>query len=1740
MAQDIGLSAKFDTRQFTRGLNTYVAGLKKAESETARTAAAINASALQIANAWKQASAAPSVALLALQRLSASIQQLGNTVLAAGQGLNQFTLAFVGLAAATNNLTGNLTRLGATYAKHNASLSQMRSKLSGVTNASLATAAALGTVLVLALRRIGFAIRGVIQEGIELVTFFERAQLALNFFAARSLRATNASLELGDALAQTRTESKGLLIWLQKVAILSPFTSKDVVQAFRVSQAYGLLADDAKVLVPLLLDMGAAIGLDPQTLENAARALGQIQARGKLTGEEIRQLGNAGIPIRDILVKQLGIAASEFDPLLEAGKITASVTIPAIVTALREFEGAGERVAFETIGGMLSAFAELKQVGTARFFEGIFEPLREGMLNLIEAANDLETIAWFRVLGEEVGNFIKSSVLRLVNGIKNLINTWKNLDPEIKQVIVTFATSVVVFTGVALALGAVALAARLIIRPFTLIILALAAVNTAWQMNIGNFQSGTKGILSSLGELGSGVATITSSIINAFGNMFVGIGELFSAFVDEVGNWGEAIIDVFAIGLSVLNPIYTALAVMREVFQYWLKPGSPSRVSGPVDRWGEETIDVFGDGLRLGIEKLHIPLLGISNVMEESTKGAARDANLASVGEDAANEVTDGWLKALDLDAEIAKASMQGYFYDIQKDTESRVEPIMEETGGDVAAAFWDGFIQEFPKPIRQINQAIQDALSQLGGGRQLDTSGALAIEKYLEGFKKADFSALDQISGIVSSRLSSLAKIGELGDLDVPRTLSDTRKALAKAIDEFREFGRVGEGTLSAVRNAAGPAGRATVEYFNKYIEFAVAADAATAAQDSLNTTVEYYKNLITPIREELEALQRQTTEFSEQREIVRLTRVTKNFAFSELRRREAQAKIDQIHAGARLRNLEGEEKAATEVGNAQLTEAKKIEDELSTQLGLMTSRFNLQNKQLTAVSQEASIIEKLNKELERLRKKEESDLELQLKFAKLLNEEERDRLEEARARHVLNSADSTEYQRQQAFLKLQTIELNRQRRELEAVKLGFDPAAFQPIRDSIITLDDLGIKTKDTASDFEEMFDKIGVAGDDALGFQAEWEAAIEKVRKKYAEVETQIGSTLAAINDSLPKFLALFPEEEGGDPPIITNLKKMSTAIWAVGAAFVGSSLLLRLAALKEAMILLGIPSLLTGIANVFGGAIRWLLVLGGAVGFLTAAITVGVLSWTTNFLEFRDRVSRILGSVVRNMFGFVEILINMARIANNLRKLITTGEGRQELVDTFKQLSSDFEKEGFGAIFGDIDFAESGRDAATNFFEGASEGVVFNPFAGLLNVFNEQIADVASGVDTETFTSITVDKLNEDMLKESDRVAGSFANLFSSQEFEQKAIVEAGKAGQALSQGAINGLILDKVEAEDKVTTWANGVIDVFKNFFRIKSPSALMATEIGEPIGKGIIDGITTFLNKEGSSDAVANTFGNIEMEAKESTGNILTNAKTFNTIFKIRMKALTGIVGDAWEFVTTSTVDSWNAIKAHILSIIEELTNELPELMKPLIDVVVGIFKQMRQGVDTEVSGMVKDVEGSIVTNEDSMLAILQDALVGTTSPGGISNKDGAGYLLGIGFVTGIALGINDPTTWTTVVLPAITTWITNWTKAWETGLGIDSPSRVAAESIGIPFAEGIALGIAKGQPLISGAVSNAMNSSLGGILNSQYGSSSAASSSNVTNNVNRSFAYNLNVNTPAASQGVINDFAIMRVLAAS
>lgn len=220
------------------------------------------------------------------------------------------------------------------------------------------------------------AFTGFAMEGLEAIGSYERLEASLTSLVASQMVQAGVAEDVASAMGVASLKAQELVQWNEELAINSPFTSEGVAQAFRMAMAYGFTADESKRLTEAMIDFASGTGATEASMQAIARALGQISATGKVTGGDMLQLVNAGLPVAQILADAFGVTTAEIMDMREKGLLPAKESIEAITVYLEtNFAGAAERQAL-TWAGLLATFEDLKQIGLREFFGGLADAIQ--------------------------------------------------------------------------------------------------------------------------------------------------------------------------------------------------------------------------------------------------------------------------------------------------------------------------------------------------------------------------------------------------------------------------------------------------------------------------------------------------------------------------------------------------------------------------------------------------------------------------------------------------------------------------------------------------------------------------------------------------------------------------------------------------------------------------------------------------------------------------------------------------------------------------------------------------------------------------------------------------------------------------------------------------------------------------------------------------------------------------------------------------------------------------------------------------------------------------------------------------------------------------------------------------------------------------------------------------------------------------------------------------------------------
>ena len=168
---------------------------------------------------------------------------------------------------------------------------------------------------------------GLIKRLATLKTAF--AGLAIGAVATTTFKAAaeleRMSLQLKTLTGSAKT-AKDIMAELTEINKAAPFELPDLVNAAAKLSAYGIANEDLTDITERLGKVAAGVGRD---IDGIALAFGQVQAKGRLMGEELRQFIERGVPVREELEKITKTTGAQFDELMRKGLVPAELVTEA-------------------------------------------------------------------------------------------------------------------------------------------------------------------------------------------------------------------------------------------------------------------------------------------------------------------------------------------------------------------------------------------------------------------------------------------------------------------------------------------------------------------------------------------------------------------------------------------------------------------------------------------------------------------------------------------------------------------------------------------------------------------------------------------------------------------------------------------------------------------------------------------------------------------------------------------------------------------------------------------------------------------------------------------------------------------------------------------------------------------------------------------------------------------------------------------------------------------------------------------------------------------------------------------------------------------------------------------------------------------------------------------------------------------------------------------------------------------
>ena len=211
-----------------------------------------------------------------------------------------------------------------------------------------------------------------------------------------------ADVQQADVVMQTmgiNDADRGKLIGQYKdLAQNTPYSTGSISMLGSGLLSAGMSQDDLQGALKGAINTGALYGM---SLEDIALPLKQIQAKGKLQGDDVNQLVDRGIPIYKWLAEQKGVDQSKIPDLVTKGQISSDDVFKALA---KNSEGGAEKAAGTLKGSWTNFLSSISQGG-----EAFLTPLVGPLTDLLKGAKDTITTMKpaLSILGQVTGVIVK-------------------------------------------------------------------------------------------------------------------------------------------------------------------------------------------------------------------------------------------------------------------------------------------------------------------------------------------------------------------------------------------------------------------------------------------------------------------------------------------------------------------------------------------------------------------------------------------------------------------------------------------------------------------------------------------------------------------------------------------------------------------------------------------------------------------------------------------------------------------------------------------------------------------------------------------------------------------------------------------------------------------------------------------------------------------------------------------------------------------------------------------------------------------------------------------------------------------------------------------------------------------------------------------------------------------------------------------------------------------------------------
>ena len=280
------------------------------------------------------------------------------------------------------------------------------------------------------------------------ITGLSAALAGLGVMAVRSAAQMEQTEKAFTTLLKSADLAKDFLAELERFAAATPFELPGLLNASKRLLAFGFNAQQVIPILTAIGDSAAALGVGEEGISRLTTAIGQIQAKAKVSAEEMNQINETGIPAWQLLADTIGTTVPQAMDMASKGMIDGATGVQAILSGMNKQFGGMMAEQSQTLNGMMSniqdSIGQLSTVVGKEITEAF--NLKGAAAEFQDTLGEFTAIAKQSGIGEALRQMVQTEVGMAIGALAAVITS--TAVPAIVLLTAQAAKAVLAFVGI--------------------------------------------------------------------------------------------------------------------------------------------------------------------------------------------------------------------------------------------------------------------------------------------------------------------------------------------------------------------------------------------------------------------------------------------------------------------------------------------------------------------------------------------------------------------------------------------------------------------------------------------------------------------------------------------------------------------------------------------------------------------------------------------------------------------------------------------------------------------------------------------------------------------------------------------------------------------------------------------------------------------------------------------------------------------------------------------------------------------------------------------------------------------------------------------------------------------------------------------------------------------------------------------------------------------------------------------